>query len=143
MKPCGLLIMIAVLVSAVRFVSAQEAQRLLPDVISHGNVIYPPLARQARIRGPVRLRITTDGHKVSNVTALDGHPLLVQAATDTVRTWTFADHVPGTFEVSFNFGWLKDKTSFLQEPGVVDVSVLPPQYNENSNDRLDYTLPAA
>ncbi len=125
MKLCRLLMAMALLVIAVRHVSGQDAPRALPEVISHENPIYPPLARQARIRGPVHLRITTDGHAVTNVAVLDGHPLLVQAAMDNVQTWRFADHVPGTFEVTFDFKLLSDKTSFLQEPGLVDIAVLP------------------
>ena len=31
------------------------------------------------------------------------------------------DHTPGTFEVTFDFGLLADKTAFLQEPGVVGI----------------------
>ena len=137
MKICKLLIIIAVLVTAVRSARAQA----LPEVIKHENLVYPPLARQARIGGSVRLRITTDGRAVSDVPVLEGHALLVQAATNNVRTWKFADHVPGTFDVTFNFVTLRERTTFLQEPGVVDIAVLPPQYNENSNDRLAYTLP--
>jgi outer membrane biosynthesis protein TonB len=141
MKSRKLLMIMAILVTAVIFASAQEGPRALPEVISHKNPVYPALARQARIRGPVRLRITTDGRSVTDVVALDGHPLLVRAATDNVQTWRFADHIPGTFEVTFDFRLLADKITFLQEPGVVDIAVLPPMYNENSDARLDYTLP--
>ena len=141
MKICRLLTIVAVLVTAVRFVSAQVTPPALPEVISHGNPTYPPLARQARIAGSIRLRIATDGHAVSNVTALEGHPLLVQAATENVRTWKFADHVPGIFEVTFDFRLLTDKTTFLQQPGDVDITVLPPDEEQNSKEPHDYTLP--
>jgi outer membrane biosynthesis protein TonB len=137
MKLCGLLTALAVLL-AVQSVPAQNA---LPEVTSHQNPIYPPLARQARLGGPVHLKITTDGHAVSSVTAIDGHPLLIKAATDNAQTWRFAEHVPGTFDVTFNFTSLRNRTTFLQEPGVVDIAVLPLQYNENSDERLDYTSP--
>jgi outer membrane biosynthesis protein TonB len=143
MKSRKLPMIMAILVTAVIFASAQVGPRALPEVISHKKPVYPPLARQARIGGPVRLRITTDGHSVTDVAALDGHPLLVKAATDNVQTWTFADHIPGTFEVTFDFRVLADKTTFLQQPGVVDIAVLPPEYNENSDARLDYTLPVS
>jgi len=141
MKSLKLAMIMAILVAAVQFVSAQDAPRPLPEVISHRDLIFPPLARQARIAGPVRLRITTDGHSVTDVAALDGHPLLARAAIDNLRTWTFAGHVPGTFEVTFDFRFLANKTMFLQEPGVVDIAVLLPEYNENSDTQLDYTIP--
>ncbi len=51
---------------------------------------YPPLARQAKISGTVRLRviISTDG-TIEQVELVSGHPLLVQSAMDAVRQWRF------------------------------------------------------
>src|ERR1700722_18212641 len=103
MKTNRLLIAIAMFMTAVLRVGAQATPRELPEVIEHANPVYPPLARMARIGGSVQLRITTDGHAVSNVTTLEGHPLLVKAATENVQTWKFAEHVPGTFDVTFKF----------------------------------------
>jgi protein TonB len=52
--------------------------------------IYPPLARQARISGTVRLQaiIAKDG-TVIELQVLSGPALLVQAATDAVRQWRY------------------------------------------------------
>jgi hypothetical protein len=121
--------------------SAQESARVLPRVTDHAPIIYPAIANTAHVEGPVRLKITTDGHAVSSVAVMDGPPLLVKVATENAQTWKFVDHVPGTFDVTFDFRLLVDKTAFLQEPGSVDIAVLPPGYNESSNDRLGYTLP--
>ncbi|MGH9720293.1 MAG: M56 family metallopeptidase [Bryobacteraceae bacterium] len=51
---------------------------------------YPPVAKQARIQGAVRLSviIAKDG-TVKNITALSGHPQLVPAAMEAVRNWTY------------------------------------------------------
>jgi protein TonB len=51
---------------------------------------YPPLARQTRISGTVRLHaiIGKDG-SVQSLTLESGHPLLVQAALDAVRQWRY------------------------------------------------------
>ena len=51
---------------------------------------YPPLARQVRIQGTVRLQaiISTDG-TIENLTVLSGHPLLIPAALDAVRQWRY------------------------------------------------------
>ncbi len=51
---------------------------------------YPPLARQARIQGTVRLVgvIAKDG-RIINLQALSGHPLLVGAALDAVKQWIY------------------------------------------------------
>jgi len=51
---------------------------------------YPPLARQTRISGTVRLHaiIGKDG-SVQQLTLESGHPLLVQAALDAVKQWRY------------------------------------------------------
>ncbi len=51
---------------------------------------YPPLARQARIQGTVKLSavISKDG-TIQKLDVLSGHPLLVPAALDAVRQWRY------------------------------------------------------
>jgi protein TonB len=52
--------------------------------------IYPSLARRGHIHGSVILRavIGTDG-RIKNLTAMSGHPLLVEAAMNAVRRWVY------------------------------------------------------
>ena len=51
---------------------------------------YPPLARAARIQGPVVLRaIISKAGTIENLQVLSGHPLLVPAAIDAVRQWRY------------------------------------------------------
>jgi protein TonB len=52
--------------------------------------VYPPLARQTRISGTVKLHaiIGKDGN-VQKLEVESGHPLLVQAALDAVRQWRY------------------------------------------------------
>jgi protein TonB len=52
--------------------------------------VYPPLAKQARVSGVVRLKVIIgkDG-AVQEVTAISGHPFLRQAAIDAVRQWIY------------------------------------------------------
>jgi periplasmic protein TonB len=52
--------------------------------------VYPPLARQARIQGTVRLNaiIGRDG-TIQNLTVASGHPLLVPSALEAVRQWVY------------------------------------------------------
>jgi len=54
-------------------------------------VNYPPEAKAARIQGVVQLQIVigTDG-TVKQAEVLSGQPLLVRAALDAVRQWTYA-----------------------------------------------------
>jgi protein TonB len=51
---------------------------------------YPPLARQARVQGTVRLVgiIAKDG-TVRDLKVVSGHPLLVKAALDAVQQWLY------------------------------------------------------
>jgi periplasmic protein TonB len=59
-------------------------------VLNRVNPVYPPLARQTRISGTVRLHaiIAKDG-TVQQLEVMSGHPLLVQAALDAVRQWRY------------------------------------------------------
>jgi protein TonB len=52
--------------------------------------VYPPLARQMRISGTVRLEgvIARDG-RVVNLQIVSGHPLLAGAAVEAVRQWVY------------------------------------------------------
>ena len=52
--------------------------------------IYPPLAKQARIQGTVRLQavIAKDG-SVVELQVVSGHPLLQQSALEAVRQWRY------------------------------------------------------
>jgi TonB-like protein len=72
-----------------------------PVVQSAEMPLYPELARQARIEGTVRMRVTTNGAAVTNLTANGAHKLLLEAAEQNVRTWHFYRHKPQTFSVTF------------------------------------------
>ncbi len=52
--------------------------------------VYPPIARAARVGGTVVLdvRVNADG-KVESAKAVSGPPMLLQAAIDCVKQWTF------------------------------------------------------
>ena len=73
-------------VARVRVGGAVQAAKLVNRV----QPLYPPLARQTRISGTVRLHaiIGKDG-TVQQLTVESGHPLLVQSALDAVRQWRY------------------------------------------------------
>jgi TonB family protein len=60
-------------------------------LVDHVGPVYPPLARQARISGAVKLHaiLAKDG-TVKSLDVISGHPLLIQAAIDAVRKWRYA-----------------------------------------------------
>jgi len=68
---------------------AQKTTSDLPRVIRASVPFYPEIARQTRIQGTVTLRVSTDGKLVSDIGAGSGHPILVEAATENVKTWEF------------------------------------------------------
>ncbi len=59
-------------------------------IVNRVQPIYPPLARQTRISGTVRLHaiISKDG-TIDKLEVMSGHPLLQQAALDAVRQWRY------------------------------------------------------
>jgi len=69
--------------------NVQEAR-----VLSKVQPAYPPLARQARVSGTVRVEATIgkDG-RVKRAVAISGPPLLRQAAAEAVQRWKYS---PGT-----------------------------------------------
>jgi len=73
-------------VSRVRVGGAVQNAKLVNRV----QPVYPPLARQTRISGTVRLHaiIGKDG-TVQQLQVESGHPLLVQAALDAVKQWRY------------------------------------------------------
>lgn len=74
------------IIARVRVAPNIQAQNL----ISQAAPIYPPEAMQARVQGVVRFRIEIGkGGRVSNVQLMNGHPLLVPAASDAVRQWVY------------------------------------------------------
>jgi len=107
---------------------AQDSVEVLPEVVTHASVTYPPLARTARIQGDVRVKITTDGEAVSAAEAETGNPILRKGAEENVRTWKFAAHRPGTFYVTFRYKLLSGNVDvdFLESPGLVQVGAAPP-----------------
>jgi TonB family protein len=59
-------------------------------LISQPPAVYPPLAKQARIQGVVKLSATIakDG-TMQHLDVISGHPLLIEAAMEAVRQWVY------------------------------------------------------
>jgi TonB family protein len=75
--------------------------------------VYPPLAREARIQGAVRFTAAIDREgAVKNLQVISGHPLLVPAAIEAVKQWSYqptllngnAIEVMTQIEVAFALG---------------------------------------
>jgi hypothetical protein len=85
--------------------NAQQVVEPLPEVTSAAVPSYPPIARAARVYGVVHLHLTTDGKRVSAISAQTGPAMLIPSAEAYVRTWTFAEHTPTMFDVTFRYNF--------------------------------------
>jgi len=82
-------------------------------LVNQARPTYPPLARQARIQGTVRLEaVISKGGAIEELKVVSGHPLLIQAAQAAVLQWryepTLLNGVPveviTTIDVNFTLG---------------------------------------
>jgi protein TonB len=68
----------------------QGGQVQAAKLVNKVQPLYPPLARQTRISGTVRLHaIIGKNGGVEQLEVINGHPLLVQAALDAVKQWKY------------------------------------------------------
>lgn len=122
------LLILLVLVSGT-IMSTQPSKEHLPTIAIASVPFYPPIARVARMEGVVRLRLSTDGKRVSAISVESGPPVFVPPAEENVRTWQFKDHTPTTFEATFRYKMLPESecemdsgTVLLRLPTEVEVS---------------------
>jgi hypothetical protein len=82
---------------------AQKTEQELP-VVSVGTMpLYPRLALVAHIEGVVKIKVTTDGERVSSLDTESGPPMLVEAAKKIIQTWEFEKHKPTSFITTFRY----------------------------------------
>jgi hypothetical protein len=90
------------------------AQSSEPELLSTNIPLYPPLARQARVYGIVKVAFTLPASAAEpvNVEAVSGHPLLKPAAVENVKTWRFRNTyaVERKYETTFRYS-LSDSES--------------------------------
>jgi len=69
----------------------QLDRKLLEDrVINQVQPTYPPIAKAAHIQGDVLLHVVIDKEgRVAQLRAVSGHPILIQAAMDAVKQWSY------------------------------------------------------
>ena len=95
------LILIAILVAA-SHISGQKNDAVRYPFLLHGDLpVYPALARTARITGDVQVRVIEENGEVVGTERISGHPSLVTAAIDDIKSWKFAKTVSTTFVTTF------------------------------------------
>ncbi len=93
--------------------SLQE-QAALELVVKKVPPMYPQQAKAVRLEGTVRLKIlVTAKGLVDGVDVVSGHPLLVQAAIDSVRQWKFRPYI--------EYGHATPFVTELQIPFALDI----------------------
>jgi TonB family protein len=96
---------VATVSCAFAFCIAMAAQSE-PTLVAVSMPAYPPLARQARIAGDVKLTFVLSGNagEPTNVEVISGHPMLKDAAIDNVKTWKFNNsYACGTYQTTFRY----------------------------------------
>ena len=79
-------LLLAIAVSA----SAMKKEAVEVCVVQVLTPRYPPIARQARIEGEVQMEVLlTPNGSVREIKPINGHPLLQQAADESIRQWKF------------------------------------------------------
>ena len=99
------MIRIATVSCLLAFCIAMAAQTE-PALVAVNMPTYPPLARQARIAGVVKLTFVLSGNagEPTNVEVISGHPMLKDAAIENVKTWKFTNHyAEGTYQTTFRY----------------------------------------
>jgi outer membrane biosynthesis protein TonB len=95
--------------------------------LAHGDLpLYPALAKSARIIGTVQVRVTVENGEVVGYAQPSGHPLLVSATIDNIKSWKFDKTVRTTFTTTFIYQ-LDGESEETEEP---------------SNPKLDLELPS-
>ena len=82
---------------------AQKTKQELPVVVAGQMPLYPIIARAARIQGVVKIKVTTDGKRVTAVYAESGPPMLVKFAKQNILTWEFLQDKPATFITTIEY----------------------------------------
>ncbi len=98
---------ICAVLAFVAAISITMAAQSEPTLISANIPKHPPLARQARIEGIVKLTFTLAANAVepTNVEVVSGHALLKAAAVENVKTWRFQNPyaVERKYETTFEY----------------------------------------
>lgn len=103
-----------------------NAADAIPVISTAAVPLYPEIAQSARVQGSVRIRVTTDGERVTHIENLSleqrkpkptrevspefqhAYRVLPQSAEQNVRTWTFLRSKPTSFVVTYRYRFVDD-----------------------------------
>ncbi|HUO24606.1 MAG TPA: energy transducer TonB [Candidatus Aquilonibacter sp.] len=98
---------VALFLLVLSFGLAVVAEADEPVLISASIPRYPPLARQARVQGTVKVTFTLGPRSAepTNVQVVSGHKMLGPAAIENIKTWRFENgyNVERKYETTFDY----------------------------------------
>jgi hypothetical protein len=116
MKKPALMLFFWALLSSQLMIAQQP--REYPLVLRADVPIYPPLARTAKITGKVQVQFTIKAGEVIAAEAKTGHPFLVKATTENIRSWRFPPEANGIFTATFVYELRGNETGGTQNPKI-------------------------
>src|SRR5690606_24692949 len=78
--------------------------------IAAATPIYPIGPHTVNIEGAVKIKVSTDGHRVIDAAIEDdgGHPALARSAQENATSWRFGNHDPINFTITYRYILLTD-----------------------------------
>lgn len=97
-----------------------EGQKNEAPIVRHADVpLYPPIAKTARLSGTVQVLVTVkDGAVVNAEAKSSAHQILVNAATENVKTWKFEPETNATFQTTYVYTLEKEEAPVPENPRI-------------------------
>jgi hypothetical protein len=102
-----------------RFAPSTQVSRQSFIVVDGRIPLYPELAKVARVSGIVNLRVSVKKGNVIEADAKSSAPLiLVNAAVDNIKTWSFTPDSNGALDVKYVYELEKEESAAPENPRV-------------------------
>jgi TonB family protein len=125
---CRLELVVALTVAVCIGMAAQTDE---PVLLSANIPFYPPLARQARVYGTVKVAFSllANAGEPANVEAVSGHPMLKSAAIENVKTWRFRNiyAVKRRYETAFHYALTETESPHVTFESFTVVEIVSPK----------------
>lgn len=119
------------------------ATLIRPKLIKKATPAYPEAAKRARVQGTVVLEAATDeAGNVAEISRVEGHPLLIDAAIEAISQWKYEPYKindkprPLKFDVTFAFKLSKEEAAAVspvipqEQPVTLDPAIKPVLVNK-------------
>jgi TonB family protein len=145
MSAIGYVARVALLAFCAVAFGQQEQMQSKTTLASLFDPVYPPLARQARITGDVKVAVTIRPDGTIETAVESGHPMLRQAALDSVQKSHFECRMcgsPSTYILVYAFTQVEGKDCCTAFSLPVQVKQEPALINEQGQPQTRVTISA-